>query len=310
MPNTQKKTASLYSAFKEVINPQKLKPATQTITNGDMNNIILQINEMMRKIYNKAFGKLKVSIKEGGTGADNAPDALLNLGIEIPADEINNLPQELQNVSKAIDEARYKADNAVEKSGDTMTGDLTVPKLLIKQDGYVEPLKIFNAAGQVRTFFTVSDNDQFAIRTCKSGFSADAYRLPEPGENSTAGWHNILTTKSAVTVGQGGTGANNAAKAAQNLLALFLGDASTAGEIAKNTNLNNLAPGTYRSKGSEISSTLTNAPTTSSGFRLVVSYLTTTSSYIQVAVGYSTDVNIYVRVKTSSWGAWKKIAFA
>lgn len=58
MPNTQKKSASLYSAFKEIINPQKLKPATQTITNGDINNIILQINEMMRKIYNKAFAKV------------------------------------------------------------------------------------------------------------------------------------------------------------------------------------------------------------------------------------------------------------
>jgi hypothetical protein len=87
MPDTQKKSASLYSAFKEIINPQKLKPATQTITNGDMNSIILQINEMMRKLYNKAFSNvlelknLKVSdtmaVKKTVTAENVIADKLL-----------------------------------------------------------------------------------------------------------------------------------------------------------------------------------------------------------------------------------------
>lgn len=105
MPNTQKKSASLYSAFKEIINPQKLKPATQTITNGDINNIILQINEMMRKIYNKAFASAK--------------DVLKHLGITLTATEINDLPNNISNLASTV-------NNKVSKSGDTITGSLKV----------------------------------------------------------------------------------------------------------------------------------------------------------------------------------------
>lgn len=196
-------------------------------------------------------------------------------------------------------------------SGGTLTGDLTAPKLLVKQDGYVEPLKIFNAAGQVRTFFTISENDQFAIRTCKAGFSADAYRLPTPGENTTAGWHDILTTKKTVTVAQGGTNGTSAFAATNNLLALYLGNlTSTANDLAEKSNLDNITAGVYRSGTKEISATITNAPTTAAGFRLIASYLTTSSSFVQIAISYSTSVNIWVRIKTTSWGAWKKLTLA
>ena len=46
----------------------------------------------------------------------------------------------------------------------------------------------------------------------------DQYRLPAVASGqTTAGWYDILTTKSAITVGQGGTGATSAVNARNNL---------------------------------------------------------------------------------------------
>ena len=94
-------------------------------------------------------------------------------------------------------------------------------------------------------------------------------------------------------------------------MALYLGNlTNTANDLAENSNLDDITAGVYRSGTKEISATITNAPTTASGFRLIASYLTTSSSFVQIAIGYSTNVNIWVRIKTDAWGAWKKLTLA
>lgn len=118
-------------------------------------------------------------------------------------------------------------------------------------------------------------------------------------------------TSGKLSVARGGTNGTNAFEATNNLLALYLGNlTNTANDLAENSNLDNITAGVYRSGTKEISATITNAPTTAAGFRLIASYLTTSSSFVQIAISYSTSVNIWVRIKTTSWGDWKKLTFA
>lgn len=118
-------------------------------------------------------------------------------------------------------------------------------------------------------------------------------------------------TSGKLSVARGGTNGANAFEATDNLLALYLGNlTSTANDLAEKSNLDNITAGVYRSGSKEISATITNAPTKEAGFRLIASYLTTSSSFVQMAISYSTSVNIWVRIKTTSWGAWKKLTLA
>lgn len=108
-------------------------------------------------------------------------------------------------------------NDKVSKSGDTMTGSLTL------SSGYV-----YSVNG-----FRLNESDKLAIHYGKhsSGRGAqiveykqgdtskyEAYRLPAIATDiSTAATYNILTTKSAVTVAQGGTGSTTASGALTNL---------------------------------------------------------------------------------------------
>lgn len=118
-------------------------------------------------------------------------------------------------------------------------------------------------------------------------------------------------TSGKLSIARGGTNGANAFEATNNLLALYLGNLTdTANDLAENSNLDDITAGVYRSGTKDVSATITNAPTTATGFRLIASYLTSLSSFIQIAIGYSTNVNIWVRIKTNAWGAWKKLTLA
>lgn len=118
-------------------------------------------------------------------------------------------------------------------------------------------------------------------------------------------------TSGKLSVARGGTNGANAFEATDNLLALYLGNlTNTANDLAENSNLDDITTGVYRSGTKEISATITNAPTTAAGFRLIASHLTTSSSFVQMAISYSSNVNIWIRVRTTSWGDWKKLTFA
>ena len=76
----------------------------------------------------------------------------------------------------------------------------------------------YNSGGQVLGYIAANRNDGhigFAQRAITEGAAYEYYYLPTT--SSAGGSYNILTTKNAVTIAQGGTGATTAANARHNL---------------------------------------------------------------------------------------------
>lgn len=173
----------------------------------------------------------------------------------------------------------------------------------------------YTATGFKMEVFNTNSSDVFIQEIKCNSASARTYR--RTGDKSSGvvrygDWYKVMqSTTDALSVVSGGTNGTNAFEATNNLLALYLGNLTdTANDLAENSNLDDITTGVYRSGTKDISATITNAPTTAMGFRLIASHLTTSSSFVQMAIGYSSNVNIWVRVKTTSWGAWKKITLA
>lgn len=148
----------------------------------------------------KVFGKQKTSgqdlygtvpVEGGGTGATDAATACGNLG-------------------------------AVKKSGDTMTGDLTTTGLIVTP-GHIYPLTKLKAFpnGDSISYGAAMDEAFLAQIVYEDTEGVREYYLLPPytvGRTDHA-WHYILTSKSPVTIAQGGTGAKDAAGAVANLWA-------------------------------------------------------------------------------------------
>ena len=127
-------------------------------------------------------------------------------------------------------------------TGGTMTGTLEVPYLQVQNIVNNTPTIAFNtmtgisrgslsfdAATNIRFYLSHFHTDMDSATTKY----ADRYVLPA----ATAGltndaWYNILTSKNAVTVAQGGTGATTASKALQNLGALPITGGTLTGALA------------------------------------------------------------------------------
>jgi hypothetical protein len=146
--------------------------------------------------YDILTTKKPVTVAQGGTGATDAATARANLG-------------------------------AVSKSGDTMTGALTTTRFYVNpgEGGY--PTFEFHA-GNVRSAFVQQDirdgkrNVGFYLYQSDQDDNATkyytAYNLPAPLTGQTANKvYDILTTKSPVSIAQGGTGATDATTARANL---------------------------------------------------------------------------------------------
>lgn len=115
-----------------------------------------------------------------------------------------------------------------------------------------------------------------------------------------------------LTVASGGTGANTAVEALDNLGALNLNyitdDEHT---IASGDDLNDyITAGVYRAGSASVAESLVNAPPyTKSGFRLIVSGNSSTAGVIQFAFFNTTNNYSYYRVQSSTgaWGSWVNI---
>lgn len=106
----------------------------------------------------------------------------------------------------------------VNKSGDTMTGQLTASGFSIKSDGWAM-LRFYNAEGaETGGFYSNQDARQLSFFSKdKSGYN-DYFKLPYPSGLTADGYYDILTSKNPVTIAQGGTGATTAQDAAHSLI--------------------------------------------------------------------------------------------
>lgn len=101
--------------------------------------------------------------------------------------------------------------NSVKKSGDTMTGNLTF-------DNGNDKGVIFNGGSGAPSVGVYNNGTQATIKQKASGSTgSDIYKLPSVSSQASDANYSILTSKAAVTVAQGGTGATTAANARTNL---------------------------------------------------------------------------------------------
>ena len=151
--------------------------------------------------FNQVIGGNTVPVSKGGTGASDAATARNNLG-------------------------------AVSKSGDTMTGALSAPQFTVDKAAGSYTLMMFNSNGELAGYLMQNPNDNtlsFKALTT-DGSNIENYIFPTPDGESGEQYYWILTTKKAVTVAQGGTGAITAADACTNLGAVKKsGDTMTGG---------------------------------------------------------------------------------
>lgn len=101
----------------------------------------------------------------------------------------------------------------VDKTGDTMTGVLVANNFVSKYGVEFQNSSGTNVGG---IFQDMAGANQFYMDEYTTNGVRECYLLPTPTATSTS-FYDILTSKSAVTVAQGGTGATDAATARTNL---------------------------------------------------------------------------------------------
>lgn len=162
------------------------------------------------KSYALLTSKNPVTVAQGGTGATDAATARANLG-------------------------------AVSKAGDTMTGQLTATQFNASiGSGYT--IMCVDRSGKT-SFILQQDPATSRVQIMQihpNSTASERYRLPYAASGMTADTdYDILTSKSAVTIAQGGTGATTAAQARANLgaqAALGFTPLQQGGGIGQNTN--------------------------------------------------------------------------
>lgn len=108
---------------------------------------------------------------------------------------------------------------AVKKSGDTMTGQLVAPNVKVKgAGGWPEFTLEMENSGVVGGLTSTSEGRMEFYTRKPGGTYSEWYMMPSNADDLTANkWYSILTSKSPVTIAQGGTGATDAATARTNL---------------------------------------------------------------------------------------------
>lgn len=125
--------------------------------------------------------------------------------------------------SSSFASAGHNHDSAYLKlSGGTLTGELKVNSDINRRgSGYIFFAKATDASDKFRAGLAVTSANRLYFRSAKTDGATyhDVFYLPTPENTSTSAdaVYYILTTKAAVTVAQGGTGATTAVNARTNL---------------------------------------------------------------------------------------------
>lgn len=144
-------------------------------------------NTLLFQVKNGVSSK-PLPVNNGGTGATTPDGACANIG-------------------------------AVKKSGDTMTGPLTVPNMVVRSGSWQFYFMQDSNGAEVGHVRGDEAAHHIAFREITPGtnLAYEDYYLPNPTNQNGGIGYSILTTKYAVNVTQGGTGATDAPGARANL---------------------------------------------------------------------------------------------
>ena len=108
--------------------------------------------------------------------------------------------------------------NLVKRTGDTMTGYLQLPRAQF-QDGDYPRITFLDSSTSTVVGGIINHNAQrrILVRQVSSNGSEETFQFPSSSSATSSTYYDVLTTKSAVSVAQGGTGATSASDAAENL---------------------------------------------------------------------------------------------
>ena len=218
--------------------------------------------------YDILTSKSAVTIAQGGTGATSASAARTNLGLGTMATEAASdyLPISGKAVGiKTTQTAGYETDGygnfqhqrttnidtwAIKTNSGTSSFYVNYETGSATSNGTVAAslLKTYDSSGYpgvgfatsaavglygIINFDTVTNHRFYFTQRYSAGATyAEIYTLPPATTTMSANaWYDILTTKSAVTIAQGGTGATTAANARTNLAVLGTAGGTMTGTI-------------------------------------------------------------------------------
>ena len=251
----------------------------------------------VKAAYDLADSKasVPVAISDGGTGATTVVDAQKNLHIYTTVGQLNlTSSATMADIATAMPTQSIAMLNTSNFDGTT---GMTRP------DGSDINFVIIFKNESWRTF-------ALGARTYAGVNLANTKLYYASWDNQTSafnGWRKIaLSDAAALAIADGGTGATTAADA---IAALKGFDLDKGTEIPANANLNNYTtPGVYYSPDATRSATLTNAPLTTSGFKLVVMQISSVTGQLRQMAYINGSVNIYTRLDNGgTWGAWRYI---
>jgi len=213
----------------------------------------LNLDWLLRKVaeMEQAFPEGTIGIPKGGTGATTAEDARANLGvygINIPLSSLDSttIDAAIQDVAGDLDELMEALNYKLYKSVASLPGQVA---------GTATVSNCWNAMSQGEIL--LAPPDQFYPGECPetygtlimirsgatSGYCLFAggdhlYKKTFSGNTPLAGWQQVYTDSDIIPIANGGTGADNAADAVQNLGIDFSGTVLSVAGVGADPNGN------------------------------------------------------------------------
>lgn len=215
---------------------------------------------------------------------------------------LGDVDQQLKDIENKLNP---EGVGAVSKSGDTMTGALTTTGLNVTPGNKYPTTMLRAIADGDSVAYGAAMNDEFMAQIIYEAANKlrEYYLMPKytAGRTDDA-WYSILTSKTPVTIAQGGTGVQSLA----GIQSTFLKPQS----IAADADVLTLPNGFYHTEN-QVSMEVNNWPYDSSNTRaevVVFGNRNGDSGYYLVVVVEMWSGTIYINRRTwSTWSGWTKI---